>query len=267
MTDDDRLSELFRAAAADTAPPPGFDHQDVLAASRRITARRRSAVVGGALAVCAVLGVGVLAWPGEPTASTVAAADSDTAAKRVAPAPGLDPAPAAPAAPGARSAAGADGPQGGAAEAGVPQAGVAAAPDAAGGSGAGAAKPGTPFTGTPLGPGTGPCADRQDPALRAYLEQVLPEAVGAPAAPTTDECRPSGERYVAVEVADGPRQGVLGVAYLPPGTAASTVELAVSAPTASGGTVIVSCGPAGGTVPPPYADRLAAVAGYLAPRL
>jgi hypothetical protein len=214
-----------------------------------------------------VLGVGVLAWPGEPTASTVAAADSDTAAKRVAPAPGLDPAPAAPAAPGARSAAGADGPQGGAAEAGVPQAGVAAAPDAAGGSGAGAAKPGTPFTGTPLGPGTGPCADRQDPALRAYLEQVLPEAVGAPAAPTTDECRPSGERYVAVEVADGPRQGVLGVAYLPPGTAASTVELAVSAPTASGGTVIVSCGPAGGTVPPPYADRLAAVAGYLAPRL
>jgi len=214
-----------------------------------------------------VLGVGVLAWPGEQTASTVAAADSDTAAERAAPAPGLDPAPAA---PGARSAAGADGPQGGAAEAGVPQAGVAAAPDAAGGSGAGAAKPvppGTPFTGAPLGPGTGPCADRQDPALRAYLEQVLPEAVGAPAAPTTDECRPSGERYVAVEVADGPRQGVIGVAYLPPGTAASTVDLAVSAPTASGGTVIVSCGPAGGTVPPPYADRLAAVAGYLAPRL
>jgi hypothetical protein len=266
MTDDDRLSELFRAAAADTAPPPGFDHQDVLAASRRITARRRSALVGGALAVCAVLGVGVLAWPGEQTASTVAAADSD-AAERAAPAPGLDPVPAAPAAPDARSAAGADGPQEGA---GVPQAGVAAAPDAAGGSGAGAAKavpPGTPFTGTPLGPGSGPCADRQDPALRAYLEQVLPEAVGAPAAPTTDECRPSGERYVAVEVADGPRQGVIGVAYLPPGTAASTVDLAVSAPTASGGTVIVSCGPAGGTVPPPYADRLAAVAGYLAPRL
>jgi len=263
MTDDDRLSELFRAAAADTAPPPGFDHQDVLAASRRITARRRSALVGGALAVCAVLGVGVLAWPGEQTASTVAAADSD-AAERAAPAPGLDPVPAAPAAPDARSAAGADGPQEGA---GVPQAGVAAAPDAAGGSGAGAAKPGTPFTGTPLGPGTGPCADRQDPALRAYLEQVLPEAVGAAAAPTTDECRPSGERYVAVEVADGPRQGVIGVAYLPPGTAASTYDLAVSAPTASGGTVIVSCGPAGGTVPPPYADRLAAVAGYLAPRL
>ena len=60
--DEDRLAELFRAAASDAgAPPPGFDHGDVVATSRRITARRRSAVIGGAVALLVVAGVGTVA--------------------------------------------------------------------------------------------------------------------------------------------------------------------------------------------------------------
>jgi hypothetical protein len=63
--DEDRLAGLFREAASDGgAPAPGFDHGDVVATSRRITARRRSAVIGGAVALFAVAGIGtVVALP------------------------------------------------------------------------------------------------------------------------------------------------------------------------------------------------------------
>ena len=47
---DARFAAAFRDAAAH-APPAGFDAGDVVAASRRITRRRRSALAGGALAV------------------------------------------------------------------------------------------------------------------------------------------------------------------------------------------------------------------------
>ena len=116
----------------------------------------------------------------------------------------------------------------------------------------------------PLGPGTAECADRQDPALRALLDQALPEVAGATAAASTDVCLPGSERYVTVEVAGG----VFGVSYLPPGTAVSLVPGAVSAPTASGGTVIVHAGSTRqGGGPAPFADREQAVLEYLAPRL
>jgi hypothetical protein len=223
MTDenDERIAALFRAAASDSAaPPPGFGHDDVLAASRRITVRRRSALVAGVFVLLAAVGVGsVIAIPRDSGATTSAAA----------PAPQL-----------AREGAGADA--------------VGEAP---------------PFAGTPLGPGTTECADRQDPALRALLDQALPEAAGATEAATTDICLPGGERGVNLEVTSGGVPGLLVVTYLPPGT---VVSLPVgdyhAAPTASGGTVIVgsdAVGPAGG--PAPFADRLPAVLAFLAPRL
>lgn len=109
---------------------------------------------------------------------------------------------------------------------------------------------------TPLGPGTAPCADRQDPALRALVVTVLPDVAGAPAAATTMECRPAGERGVSLEVPGG----LLVVAYLPPGTEPRLVAGAVAEATASGGTVVVS---AGGV----YADRAGALAAQLAPLL
>jgi hypothetical protein len=262
MTDDDRLAELFRAAAADpAAPPPGFDHRDVLSASRRITARRRSALVAGAFGLFAVVGVGaVVAVPDSPTATSAAAsAAADRAEANRAEADQVE---------ANRAGAGrADAAQAPAPEAGA-QAGKAAeraaAPDAADAAGAAPPAPlAAPFTGAPLGPGRGDCADRQDPQLRAYLEQVLPEVIGAPAAASTDECLPGTQRYVTVEVQDG----LFGVSYLPPGTVPELPAGAVSAPTASGGTVIVHSGPMDAGVPPPFLDRLDAVAQFLAPRL
>jgi hypothetical protein len=264
MTDDDRLAELFRAAASDpAAPPPGFEHADVVSASRRITARRRSAVIGGSLALFAVLGVGAaVALPGKDDAATTVAA------------PAAVPEPAGSGGSGGSGGVEADRADraGPVPEAAVAPGGQAGAPERngalpEGAAGDAAAQAAPPFAGPPLGPGTATCADRQDRELRAYLEQVLPEAVGAPAAVSTDDCRPGAERYVTVELADGTRHGLFGVSYLPPGTVADPLDGAVSAPTASGGTVIVRATPVDGGAPAPFVDRVPGVAAFLAPRL
>jgi hypothetical protein len=237
--DDERLGALFRAAASDSAAPaPGFDHEAVVRASRRITVRRRAAVTVGGLALFALAGIGgAVVLPGTSgnggDAATVAAPmiapeapPEDSRAQR-----GPQPPPAA-------------------AE-GAP--GVAPAPEAAA------------VGGPPLGPGTAECADRQDPALRALVEQFLPEVIGAPHAAITDECRPRGERGVSLEVRDGSATGVLTVRYLPPGAPPEPVEGALVAPTASGGTVVVSSG--GRDAPAPFSDRLPGLVAHLAPLL
>ncbi|GAA5132662.1 hypothetical protein [Pseudonocardia adelaidensis] len=242
MTDDERLGALFRAAASDSAAPePGFDHDSIVRTSRRITARRRTAVVVGGLALFAVVGVGgAIVLPGRTAggdAATVAAPmhapegpSADSRAQRKAPPP--------------------------AAAEGGPGVLMAPAP--------GAAAVGGP---PPLGPGTTQCADRQDPALRAVVEEFLPEAIGAPEAAVTEECRPGGERGVNLEVGDGGTAGLLTVQYLPPGAAPSPPEGAVTAPTASGGTVVVSTRGDGPGAPAPFADRLHPLVTQLAPRL
>jgi hypothetical protein len=58
--DERKLEELFRDAVT-TAPPATFDEQDVIRGSRRVTARRRLAAVGGSLVVTTLLvgGIGV----------------------------------------------------------------------------------------------------------------------------------------------------------------------------------------------------------------
>lgn len=54
--DERQLAELFREAAAD-APPAGFGHAEVVAASHRATARRRMAMAGGsALGIMVLVG-------------------------------------------------------------------------------------------------------------------------------------------------------------------------------------------------------------------
>lgn len=222
--DDTRIAAVF-TAAAEAAPPPSFGHADVVAASRRARARRRSALVGGAVAVLAVAGIGsafVAGAPGDEAATSAAA-----------------PAPAQ----------------------------ADAAPEAASAPGDTALRDG-PVPLPPLGPGDAECADRQDPALRALLEQVLPEVAAAPEAAITMECRPGGERGVNLEVTEGGVTGVLTVEYLPPGTEPRPVDPEVAAarlPTASGGTVSVYSGGIDGA--DPFADRLDLVAAHLAPRL
>jgi hypothetical protein len=238
--DDERLGALFRAAASDSAAPaPGFDHEAVVRASRRITVRRRAAVTVGGLALFALAGIGgAVVLPGTSgnggDAATVAA-------------PMI-----APEAPPEDSRA-QRGPQPPAAAEGAP--GVAPAPEAAA------------VGGPPLGPGTTECADRQDPALRALVEEFLPEVVGAPEAAITMECRPRGERGVNMEVRDGAATGLLTVQYLPPGAQPEHVEGAVVAPTASGGTVVVSSRGERADAPAPFADRLDSLATHLSPRL
>ena len=222
MSEDERIAGLFRAAASDSgAPPPRFDHGDVVATSRRITARRRSAVIGGAVALLVVAGVGtVVALPRGHTDALTAAA------------------PAAPAQDASGSGA---------------RAGQAAAPEAAGGAGSGGAAQPPAQAGIPLGPGTTTCADRQDPALRALVVQALPEVAGARAAATTDICLPGTQRYVSLELGGG----VLTVAYLPPGTTPSLAEGASSAVTASHGTVVVTPAPGYGDRVPALLGYLA----------
>ena len=77
------------------------------------------------------------------------------------------------------------------------------------------------------------------------------------------ECRPGGERGVALEV-DG---GVLTVTYLPPGPVATAPDGAQTAPTASGGTPFWCRAPERAGDPAPFADRFEAMVVYLAPRL
>jgi hypothetical protein len=235
--DDEELGALFRAAASDSAAPsPGFDHQAVVTASRRVTARRRAALTGGAIVLFAVVGVGAaVALPG-----STGGGDTSTAA-----APMLAPEHAQ---PDARQGAGPpDAAEGAPGAVDVPESSAAGGP--------------------PLGPGTTECADRQDPALRGLVEQVLPEVVGAPEGATTMECRPGGERGVNVEVRDGGAAGLLTVQYLPPGTVVSLAEGALSAPTASGGTVVVSSRADEAGAPAPLESRLQDAVSFLAPRL
>jgi hypothetical protein len=264
MTEDDRIAELFRAAASEAgAPPSGFDHRDVVAVSRRITARRRSAVVGGAVALLFVAGVGTVAVLPRSDSSTMTTASAGGNADNNAPA-----VPQAAAAAPEAAAGGADS-AGGAAAGGAGAVGEGAAPSAArpnaaltpggGGGSKPSAGPRTPGAGTPvrpLGPGSGTCANRQDPALKALVVAVLPEAANAPGAATSDICLPGTQRYLSIELGGG----VLTVGYLPPGTSASLAEGASSAATASHGTVIVSPAPG-------YTDRVPILLRYLAPRL
>jgi hypothetical protein len=139
----------------------------------------------------------------------------------------------------------------------------ATGPDAAAGGGPVPGAAAVPPIGTPLGPGTGDCADRQDPALRALVDEALPEVVGAREAATTMECRPGGARGVALEVAGG----VLTVTYLPPGPVATAPDGAQTASTASGGTLVLASRAERTGDPAPFADRFPAMVAYLAPRL
>src|SRR4051794_29639383 len=201
--DDDRLAAAFRAAVQDT-PEAGFDHDDVVAASRRLGRRHRMLVTGGVAAA-------VIALAGGVTTGVVLTRDGDTVTSAAAPAPE---------------------------RAGPGSAADAAAPRAA-------AAPSESPSGAPLGPASGDCVDPQDPELRALVDEALPELAGATPAPTTMICRPGGGREVNLDVTDGALTGLFTVVYTPPGEPPAQSATAVGwvtaeAPTASGGTVVVT---------------------------
>jgi hypothetical protein len=228
MSDDERLAALFRDAASDAgAPPPGFGHDEVVAASRRITARRRASAIA-ASAVVGLVGLGAaVVLPQQYGGEALTSAAAPVSA---------------------------------------PEAAGGAAADSAGGSAGDASGPGSGSSDrseapmlapvAPPAPAAGGCADRHDAGLRALVAQVLPEVAAAPDAPATGVCLPPTDRYLSVEVAGG----VLTVGYLPPGSIPSLVPGALMAPAASGGTVIVMG-------PDALADRLPAVLERLTSRL
>ncbi|MHA6806107.1 hypothetical protein [Salinifilum ghardaiensis] len=115
--DERRLEELFRSAVP-PAPEASFDRDDVLRGSRRITARRRVAAGGAAVAVAvAVLGGAGAAWFAPQPSGPTIAGDSRPPAERDAPPP-----PQEPSEPGVLAE-----PRTGGAECGAPDAGLAAA--------------------------------------------------------------------------------------------------------------------------------------------
>lgn len=101
--DERELSKLFRDAAG-TPPPASFDHDDVLGASRRATARRRGALAGGSLLGVAALSGGLVlgaqlsgpSQPAAPAAPPPAAALAPDAGGRAAPQPMSTPSSATP---------------------------------------------------------------------------------------------------------------------------------------------------------------------------
>ncbi|MFC5994522.1 hypothetical protein ACFQE5_09900 [Pseudonocardia hispaniensis] len=129
------------------------------------------------------------------------------------------------------------------------------------------------FRASPPGPGDpGGCAAPQDPALRAVLDEVLPEVRSAPAAPATPGCRPGSDREVHLEVTDGAARGLFSVVYSGPGEVPPEQGLPVGwqragATTASGGYVSVTSRAAVDSGAVPFSGRLPGIAEALAPRL
>lgn len=179
--DERALAELFRDAAdsaAQGAPPPTFDHADVLAGSERARVRQRQRIIGGtalAVAVLAAVGLGAvsLLGPSPATDSTLAGAQ--------------------PAAPNARSM--------------VP---YMDAPEARAES---APQP-EPFGAAPR-TRVDSCA-RVDDELFRMLGNALPEVRGLRPRPLPDSahCPPSGRGF-EVDVNDNGTQGSLQVILSP----------------------------------------------------
>jgi hypothetical protein len=238
--DEQRLGELFRAAAGDT-PPATFDERDIATKSRQVTQRRRSLIAGGGglavvvLAVGLLLGTGVFGHtlgrgPASSAAGALAPEHTATGGHTFAPALG---------APNVV------GPRGSSFPPTAPMQG--GAPGGEAGHGAGSTHA-----------GCGP-TDRE---LAVALAGELP-SVGAPVAgPATLTC-PPGSRTAAYLVPDGSTTGYV-IAVLAPRSATGQVRdtasgsLAYDIPSRSGRwTLYVVSQPTGGRAAGPLAARLA----------
>ncbi len=270
--DDRQAGELFRTAADEvgrSAPPPVFDHADVVAGSRRATRRQRT-LVGTAMAVTLLAATGALVSGAltrpDPTTSALAG-----------PQPSFS-APYAPGPTGQRDA-------GGAADtAATPEAapgatppGVVAAPEAP----PGAPAVGVPNTASDAGArskslsevGGAGCAE-PDVRVFAQLAAALPGARSTRPYAVPGGCV-AGGIGVALDVVDdssfGSARGTLVVVLTPAGADSGapmdgpTVVSGV-APARSGGIVRVTAGSAGnGQVP--YRQRVVQLATQLAGKL
>jgi len=248
--DERRLTELFREAAdsaADSAPPPRFDHSDVLAGSRRAQQRTRRLQTGAiAVAVLAMATAGVVSAGVLRTGAPTTLAGPTVAGPAPAPTEGAPGAEAAPQPFGAQSA---------------PAGPRAAAPDGA-----------APFD-TEKRAASGSCGVA-DAELFAQLADVLPAVRGASPRPLSDDVYcPRGGRGVEVDVTDGGARGTLRVLLSPPGSlgGGSSVQTGpgsmdtTSVSTGDGGSLSLTTMSAGRGAAP-YDDQLDDLAGELAKR-
>ncbi|MFI9382986.1 hypothetical protein [Kutzneria sp. NPDC052558] len=235
--DEQQLADKFRDAVGEV-PPPSFDTQDVLVASKRATARARKRLqsgVGVALGVVLIGGVLVLTRPfGENPASTSSAG--------------------AAAAPNSSSS-------------------LALGPDdttAQGGAGGGKMGPNTPETGNVAN--CGPA----DQGLAAALVGELPIATGAEALAADLGC-PAGSAGVAFQLNDGTSAGRLELVLVPasapndPKTGAKpavkvTGGGSVTVKTRGGGALTLASLPMNGSAAGPYVGQLSDIAARLATR-
>ncbi|HEX3789226.1 MAG TPA: hypothetical protein VHW44_15290 [Pseudonocardiaceae bacterium] len=251
--DDQTLAELFRAAAADP-PPATFDEQDVLHASRRITARRRSLLAGGSafgglvLVVGLVIGLGDFGHTnGETSASAGSAAVVSGTGTF------------APDAPGQANGPGRVGPM-------VPNEQMTqdfpvTTPMQGGGPTGGAGKTGSALS------GCGPTDGQLAVALAGELPSVGAENA-AGSVPVAQANCPAGARAAGFQVHQGSAAGLVGAVLLPAGEAVTDLALPagavqVSAPSAAGGQLVVFSRPNRGATAP-YVDQLHAIALALA---
>ncbi len=247
MTDDDRLAELFRHGGL----RPGR-------ATRRFRPRGRACRRPGgspraagppwsaaAVAVFALVGVGaVVILPAEtPTASTAAAPAAPDRAGRAESGPDAAAAPNAAARPGRREGAGSARPH--------PRAVPA---------------PGTPPAGARSVPAPEPAPTGRTRSCGPTWSRCCPRWSVPRPRPTPTSAGPGASATSPSRCRTGAARGLFAVSYLPPGTAVDPTAGSVSAPTASGGTVVVHTVPVGGTVAP-FQSRLPEVAASLAPQL
>ncbi len=300
MNDDfdggDKLVALMRSAASvHDAPPPAFDHSDVLAGSHRITRRHRM-IAAGATGLVLIASIGTaavlpmlqsnggnstsVAEAPHPTPTPPAGAPAQGGAvpfsaapthpvpsgprapDRVLPVPGQQtPAPQPEPPPGDGGAAPAPPRAGSAPD--EPGTGGGGKPTTGGGNGNGHGgngprdEPGLPAEGGGTGPQPG-CQSGQAPDLSGAVSAVVPEASGG-----SQSCRSNGDSAVQVEITKDGKTGTMTVVFSPKGGGSPG---GTTATTASGGKVGVSV-QSSGEGPAPYADQLGRIASELASKL
>jgi hypothetical protein len=266
--DERQLTQLFHDAAeqaGQTAPPPSFDHRDVVAGSRRATERAKRWQTGAAAAA-------VLAAAATGLASIQVLGVNRQETTLAAPAPAVPPpgmfaerAPAPAPSPGIA-------PTPGIASDGVPGSAPGSAPGSGPSDRSGQAdQPGAPGEfAAPKRVATSSCA-RPDRGLFEQLAAALPAVRGAMPRPLPDEAScPEGATGFEVDVNDRGAPGVLRVLLSPPGAGGINVSgrgrgsvFTTSAKTEDGGQLSLSMITARpGRIP--LVNRLAPVARELA---
>jgi hypothetical protein len=298
----DKLVALMRSAASvHDAPPPAFDHSDVLAGSHRITRRHRmiAACATGLVLIASIGTAAVLpmlqsnggnstsvaeaphATPTPPAgapaeggavpfsaAPTHPVPSGPRAPDRVLPVPGQQtPAPQPEPPPGDGGAAPAPPPAGSAPDkpgtggGGKPTTGDGNGDNGHSGNGQGGNGP-RDEPGLPAeGGGTGPQPGCQS-GQAPNLSAIVGEVVPE-ASGGSQSCRSNGDSAVQVEITKDGKKGTMTVVFSPKGGGSPG---GTTATTASGGKVGVSV-QSSGEGPAPYADELGRIASELASRL